>query len=42
MDARFDRLAWDLGDPAGTMKFLTNANYGRFPPGTTIIAVLNA
>jgi DNA-binding beta-propeller fold protein YncE len=35
LDARFDRLAWDLGSPPGEMKFLTNANYGRFPPSTT-------
>jgi DNA-binding beta-propeller fold protein YncE len=35
VDARFDRLAWDLGDPAGSIKFLTNANFGRFPPGST-------
>ena len=35
VDARFDRLAWDLGDPTGAMKFLTNANFGRFPPATT-------
>ncbi len=35
VDARFDRLAWDLGDTTGAMKFLTNANFGRFPPGVT-------
>ena len=35
VDARFDRLAWDLGDQSGLMKNLTNANFGRFPPATT-------
>lgn len=35
LDARFDRLAWDLGDPAGSIKLLTNANFGRFPPSAT-------
>ncbi len=35
VDARFDRLAWDLGDPMGSIKFLTNANFGRFPPSAT-------
>ena len=35
VDARFDRLAWDLGDQTGVMKALTNGNFGRFPPATT-------
>ncbi len=35
VDARFDRLAWDLGDPTGAMKPLTNAGFGRFPPAVT-------
>jgi YVTN family beta-propeller protein len=37
VDGRFDRLAWDLGDPTGSMKFLTatNNNFGRFPPAVT-------
>jgi YVTN family beta-propeller protein len=35
VDGRFDRLAWDLGDPTGVMKNLTNANFGRFPPPAT-------
>jgi YVTN family beta-propeller protein len=37
VDARFDRLAWDLGDPTGAIKLLTptNNNFGRFPPAVT-------
>ena len=37
VDARLDRLAWDLGDPTGNMKLLTptNNNFGRFPPAVT-------
>ncbi len=37
VDGRFDRLAWDLGDPAGNLKLLTptNSNFGRFPPTVT-------
>lgn len=35
VDARFDRLAWDLGDPTGTIKIITNANFGNFTPGVT-------
>lgn len=35
VDARFDRLAWDLGDPAGHLKFLSNANFGLIIPATT-------
>jgi hypothetical protein len=37
VDARFDRLAWDLGDPTGDLKLLTaaNNNFARFPPATT-------
>lgn len=34
VDGRFDRLAWDLGDPGGTMQPVTttNRNFARFPP----------
>jgi len=35
VDVRFDRLAWDLGEPQGSMKFITNGNFGRFPPSVT-------
>ena len=37
VDGRFDRLAWDLGDPTGSIKLLnaTNNNFGRFPPAVT-------
>jgi hypothetical protein len=35
VDARFDRLAWDLGDPSGVIKMATNANFANFPPGLT-------
>ncbi len=35
VDVRFDRLAWDLGDQLGTMKNLTNANFGLGPPPAT-------
>lgn len=35
VDVRFDRLAWDLGDQTGDMKFLANPNFGRFPPPAT-------
>ncbi len=35
LDARFDRLAWDLGDPAGVMVPLTNANFGLVLPAAT-------
>jgi len=37
VDGRFDRLAWDLGDPTGAMKLLTatNNNFGRFAPAVT-------
>jgi len=37
VDARFDRLAWDLGDPPGDFKRITstNANFARFPPDRT-------
>lgn len=35
VDARFDRIAWDLGDMTGTMKGLTNANFGLAPPSVT-------
>ncbi len=35
VDARLDRLAWDLGDPGGAMKFITNGNFGRLPPAVT-------
>jgi DNA-binding beta-propeller fold protein YncE len=35
IDGRFDRLAWDLGDPTGRMQpvTVTNRNFSRFPPG---------
>lgn len=33
IDARFDRLAWDLGDPQGTAKPLTGLNLGAGIPG---------
>jgi YVTN family beta-propeller protein len=35
VDARFDRLAWDLGAPNGSMKFLTNVNFGLIQPAVT-------
>ena len=35
VDARFDRLAWDLGDPTGSMKTITNANFASFVPSVT-------
>lgn len=37
VDSRFDRLAWDLGAPDGTMKNITSQayNFGRFPPART-------
>lgn len=35
VDVRFDRLAWDLGDQTGTVKGLTNANFGLGPPTAT-------
>ena len=35
VDARTDRLAWDLGDPTGAMKVISNANFGNFTPTTT-------
>jgi len=35
VDARFDRLAWDLGDPTGVIQIITNANFGNFPPSVT-------
>jgi hypothetical protein len=33
VDARMDRLAWDLGDPAGDVTPLTNRNLGGNIPG---------
>jgi YVTN family beta-propeller protein len=33
IDARIDRLAWDLGDPQGSMKALTGQNLGANVPG---------
>jgi len=33
VDARMDRLAWDLGDPSGAMAPLTNRNLGFGVPG---------
>ena len=35
VDARFDRLAWDLGAPTGKIQLLSTANFGRFPPAIT-------
>jgi YVTN family beta-propeller protein len=37
VDARFDRLAWDLGDPRAGLKLITrsNVNFARFPPAQT-------
>jgi DNA-binding beta-propeller fold protein YncE len=35
VDARFDRLAWDLGDPTDQMKLITNANFANFVPAIT-------
>jgi len=35
VDVRFDRLAWDLGAPDGSMKFLTNVNFGLIQPAVT-------
>src|SRR5581483_5463104 len=33
VDARTDKLAWDLGSPAGTIKQLTGQNLGAGIPG---------
>lgn len=33
IDARMDRLAWDLGDPQGSMKATTGQNLGANVPG---------
>jgi YVTN family beta-propeller protein len=33
VDARLDRLAWDLGDPTGEMKSVTGQNLGANIPG---------
>ncbi len=33
IDGRIDRLAWDLGDPSGTVKQLTGQNLGAGIPG---------
>src|SRR5690606_20475032 len=35
VDARMDRLAWDLGDPSGDVKALTGQNLGANVPGLT-------
>jgi hypothetical protein len=37
IDARFDRLAWDLGNPSGDMKVFssTNRNFSIFVPSAT-------
>ncbi len=36
VDARFDRLAWDLGDQTGTMDIIDNTfNFANFPPSPT-------
>jgi DNA-binding beta-propeller fold protein YncE len=34
VDTRFDRLAWDLGEPDDVMKFITNANFVTTPAVT--------
>jgi YVTN family beta-propeller protein len=36
VDARFDRLAWDLGNPAGTMAPVAGNNLGMNIPGLNI------
>ena len=33
VDARMDRLSWDLGDPAGSMKSVAGQNFGSNIPG---------
>jgi YVTN family beta-propeller protein len=35
IDGRMDRLAWDLGNPAGDMKAVTGQNLGMGVPGLT-------
>jgi YVTN family beta-propeller protein len=36
VDSRFDRLAWDLGDPTDVIKIIgTNFNFGPSPPSST-------
>ncbi len=35
VDARSDRLAWDLGEPDGAMKIITNVNFANFVPPST-------
>jgi hypothetical protein len=35
VDGRTDRLAWDLGEPDGAMKIITNANFANFVPPAT-------
>jgi YVTN family beta-propeller protein len=35
VDARFDRLAWDLGDPTDVIQVITNINFANFVPGVT-------
>ena len=35
VDTRFDRLAWDLGDPTDVIKVITNANFANFVPTST-------
>jgi YVTN family beta-propeller protein len=39
VDARMDHLAWDLGDPSGTVKQLTGQNLGAGIPGLAPPAV---
>jgi YVTN family beta-propeller protein len=36
VDARMDRLAWDLGDPSGTMKSIAGQNLGAGIPGLNV------
>jgi YVTN family beta-propeller protein len=36
VDARFDRLAWDLGNPAGAMKSTAGQNLGASIPGLNV------
>ncbi len=36
VDARFDRLAWDLGEPSGDLGIIDGTvNFGSFPPSPT-------
>ena len=35
VDTRFDRLAWDLGEPTDVMKIISGANFANFIPART-------